>query len=329
MRAKPWLCAASATASAAHSYRQGHVGRERCRVARHPVVARAQHVGMATLGREARRLQSQSPRGPERMPIPRLSFVDHDDVVFDDAPLELVLCQIRFSPILALLDQAGVAGLQEGLRREYPDFRADRDIEFNVQPGQAQVRQKAPVWRMTDSENRWTVSVAVDFVALQTPDYPDSHEFTQRLKFVLAAMERTLAPGRTTRVGLRKVNVFADSEVNRWDGWRGLIRPELLGMAAVGDLPGTLVRSYSETEIHDDSQGRLTIRYGPDPESPNTANFRLDMDYWTERAFKVSPDSSLLERVAEYSDSITSFFHWAISPELRQRLGPRYRGDEE
>lgn len=261
------------------------------------------------------------------MPKPTLIFVeDHDDVVFDKAPLELVLCQVRFSPVLALMDEAGVAGFQEAVRRHYPNFRGDREVEFSVNPGQASVRQKAPIWRMADEEQKWVVSVAVDFVALETPDYSDFREFRERLKFVLAAAERTIHPGRSSRVGLRKINVFSDPDVTAAPGWRGLLRPEILGLAGVEDLAGSLQRSYAEVELADDSHGKLTIRFGIDPEDKSRSRFRLDLDYWTETGFKVSPESTLLERVEGYSDAITNFFHWAITSDLHTRLKPRPRG---
>lgn len=253
---------------------------------------------------------------------PALRFVEHDDVVFGKAPLEAVLCQIRFPPIFALMDQAGVSGFQEALRRDYPETSAERQVEFSLAADNSEVRQKAPVWRLRDASGDWTVSVAVDFVALETPAYPEWSEFRARLEFILAAANRTLNPARASRVGLRKINLFSSPNVTSPNEWNGYLRPELLGLAGM-DLPGNVKTAYSEVQIADASNGTLTARFGPDPQ--DSAKFRLDLDYWTERYYKLIPGSALVDRVEAYSHAITSFFHWSLEPSLYQELEPRPR----
>lgn len=259
---------------------------------------------------------------------PSLRFAEHEDVVFRKAPLETVLCQVRFPPILALLDEVGVAGLQEAVRAEYPDTSSDHQVEFNVGPVNAQVKRSAPIWRMRTDPDRWTVSAAVDFVALETTHYGDWDQFRQRLEFLLAAVDRTLAPGRTKRIGLRKVNLFTHPEAKDAQEWVGLLRPELIGIAGL-ETPGTVALSFSEVHYQDNAGGTLTARFGPDREA--SSKFRVDLDYWNEDRFAIMPSSSLVHVLAEYASSMTSFFHWIITPRLKEHLEPvpRSRAVEE
>lgn len=256
---------------------------------------------------------------------PALRFCAHEDVVFSKAPLEVVLCQIRFPAILALLESAGVAGFQEAIRREYPEVSTDRQVEFRLDSQNAEVIQQAPVWHFRTEDSNWTVSLAVDFVALETPTYPDWREFRSRLEFVLAALDRTLSPSRAVRVGLRKVNLFSHQQVASPPDWAGLLRPELLGLAGA-DIPGKLKSGYSEFHLADNSKGTLTVRFGPDP--GNIKGFRLDMDYWTEEFYRLVPNQPLVDKLEAYSHAMTSFFHWAMEPDLKAHLKPRARSGE-
>lgn len=258
------------------------------------------------------------------MTSPSLDFGAHDDVLFERAPLQTVLCQVKFPPIFALLDELGVAGLQEALRFDYPKTEFNRDVEIAVDAKQTQLRQKAPVWRMLTEDRVWTVSAAIDFVALETTSYPSFGEFSRRLDFLLAAVDRTLSPGRLTRLGIRKVNLLRREDVTSLSGWAEYLRPELMGLAIYKDLPGTIASSYSEWHLHDDAGGTLTIRAGMDPEEKHL--FRLDFDYWTEaQHFEIEGGSELIELVTAYSKSITSCFHWALGSNIKRSFGPKPR----
>lgn len=257
------------------------------------------------------------------MPEPIMQFVAHEDVVFRKAPLESVLCQVRFSPIYALLDEAGFVGFQEALRHHYPRTTTDHEVELAVDAKQTNVHRRAPVWRMQDDEGLWTVSVAIDFVSLETRRYSDFREFRERFATILSAVDRTLSPSKSKRLGLRKVNLFEHPDVTQHAEWTQYLRSELMGLVTDVGLPGRLAGAYSEAHIGDGRNGTLVVRFGPDTKEP--LKFRLDLDYATQQPFSVSPRSSLLDRVESYSHSMTSFFHWSLKPSLYDYLEPHSR----
>ncbi len=254
-----------------------------------------------------------------------LSFPDHPDVVFERAPLTQVLAQIRFSPILALMDQAGVAGFQEALRRDYPEFDVEQEAQIAISSTHAEVQTKAPIWRMRDSEERWQVSLAVDFIALRVSSYGHFGEFSDRLLHVLAVLERTLSPGRTKRIGLRKINRFEHPAVQAPEGWRELIKGDLLGLVGVKDMPGTYTGEYSEIHLEDSEFGVLTIRHGIDLN--DSSAYLLDLDYWTTNSIEIQSDDKIIFLLKDYSDSMTGFFHWCIGEELSNFLEPIPRSE--
>lgn len=253
-----------------------------------------------------------------------LSFPEHEDVVFGRAPLTLVLCQIRFSPILSLLDEAGVSGFQTALRNRYPELDSQRAANVAVSPNSAQMSVSAPTWRLHSDEDSYEVSLAVDFVAIETPKYLHFGEFSDRLVETLDAIDRTVHPGRSKRVGLRKVNTLSHPDVSSPSDWNDLLKPQLLGLAAVSEMPGHIDRDYSELHLSDDANGVLSIRHGVEPDDPS--RYRLDLDYWTEAALEVSSGDQMQNLLRGYSDSMTGFFHWCLTSDLYQALEPQPRG---
>lgn len=253
-----------------------------------------------------------------------LEFGDHPDVVFGDAPLKTVLSQIRFSPILALMTSAGVAGFQAALRDDYPLF-LDPVRSANVQVSSTSIGLEAPppVWRLGDAERHWTVGLAVDFVSLETNQYTDIGEFLDRFGIVLAALRTTLRPSDSVRVGLRKVNFFKSPVSEQTTSLAGIIRPELLGPLAVPAFPAPIAGNASQLEFSDE-ENMLVVRYGLGSDD-DQVGFVLDMDYSTERPYQVDGNEDIIGLLRYYSQGMTSFFHWAVEANHKATLKPRER----
>lgn len=254
-----------------------------------------------------------------------LRFPDHDDVVFEGAPLTEVLCHIRFPPILALLQLPGVIGFQEALRREYPTFEGDQPVALSLTEETAEVRTHAPTWRMRDSGDTWQVSLGVEFVALETSAYTQFEEFSARLMEILVALERTLNPQHSTRVGIRKVNLLRHPQVSHPADWSGLVLDEQLGLLCHADLGNHAPRGFSELHLDDSENGTLTVRCGIPPDEPSAC--ALDLDYWTETRLPIVDNGEIESLVRNYSNAITGYFHWCLTDRMRDYLRPRPRSE--
>ena len=254
-----------------------------------------------------------------------LRFCDHPDVIFDRAPLALVLSQVRFSPILSLMSEAATAGFQDSIRNEYPHFGREDQADVQVGAQGMAVRPNAPVWRFSDNtgnEWSWRVGLAVDFVSLETVAYRDFGDFSSRWAVVLSALDRTLQPSASTRIGLRKINDFKHDEVQNPTDWTTWLRTELIGLAGASDSPVPASFTFSDTR-YEDGENTLAVRYGLTEVGATT--FRVDLDYFTDRPYSVAPSDGLLHLLRDFSDGITSFFHWILRPEMYEYLGPYER----
>lgn len=257
-----------------------------------------------------------------------LNFGDHEDVVFAGAPLTSVLCQVKFPPILSVAAPAGVAGFQEAMRAEYPRLLdVEQSASFQVSP-EPSMSLSAPVWKFTDEDAAWTVSLSIDFVSLDTPTYSSIDEFLSRLDRVLSALHRTLRPASSTRVGIRKINHFV-SDTRNTASLLGIIRPELLGPLATESFPAPISGAGSFLQFHEDESTIFVVRTGLDTDEEHPLIFVLDMDYFTERPFEIDGGDALSTSIRHFSDGMTSFFHWAVEADYKKTLSPHPRASKE
>ena len=250
-----------------------------------------------------------------------LNFGTHEDVVFDGAPLTSVLCQIQFPPILALISDAGLTGFQTILREQYPILLPkEQAASVQVGPDSIGVSTSPPVWRLTDEAKQWTVGLAVNFVSLETPSYSSIDEFLARMDHILHALRSTLRPADSLRIGLRKINAIGSGDPNFF---RTSIRPEVLGILAVEDLPVPISQAGFQVQF-DDDENALVVRSGLADDGAER-RYVLDMDYFTERPYPVGPGEDIVSLLRYFSEGMTSFFHWATTQDYRSSLRPRPR----
>lgn len=252
-----------------------------------------------------------------------LRFVEHEQRVYRDAPLRSVLAQVRFDPVPALLAEAGTTGFHTLVQRTYPNGpERSTDVDIQLTPANVGVRATAPVWKFRSSSGDYVISLSHDFVALETASYTDFDEFLRQFALALRAVERTVMPSMSRRVGLRKINAVPLPDPNDPRTLTARVRVDLLGAIAYTGFPAK-IRGAEGGLIFDEDLNRLFVRYGLEGNAETEASFVLDMDYSTETPHAISAESGILELLRHFSDGITSFFEWALTPEYKDSLGPR------
>jgi uncharacterized protein (TIGR04255 family) len=256
----------------------------------------------------------------------RLEFVEHEDRVYQDAPLRSVLAQVRFDPIPSLLAEAGTAGFHSVIRAKYPNGpERATDVDIHVTQAAVGVRATAPVWKFRTLDEQFSLSLSHDFLALETPRYTHFDDFLKQFAFALRAIERTLMPSSSRRVGLRKINAIPLPDPGNPATLSSRVRPDLLGGIAYAGFPAK-VRGAEGALVFEEELNLLYVRYGLEGDAESEANFVLDMDYMTETPQAVSADSGILEVLGHFSSGITSFFEWALTEDYKMSLRPQPRG---
>lgn len=245
------------------------------------------------------------------------------EVPLRPAPLVRVLAQLRFPPIASLARPDFVGPFQEALRRSYPILRVEQAPNMIIGSA-ALTLGSGPTWRFHDKADIWRVTLAQDFVALETVSYDSRKDFFNRWEQVLTALQKITELSVYDRHGIRYINRLIGSDLT---DLRGLIRPEVLGINATG-FKAEIDQSLCESRFRQDDRN-LTTRWGllpanattdPGIEAVNEPSWILDLDMFTggPKDFQVS---LAVTEAIHFAERLYTFFRWAVKDELLRRRG--------
>lgn len=244
------------------------------------------------------------------------------------APLIRVIAQVRFPSILSIGEKSFVGRFQEAIREEYPILHPEQTHSLIFDPqGLVQTVVPQVVWRFTDTSGKWRVSLASDFISLETAAYSSRTDFLDRLKNVLLALDIHIKPQIVERFGLRYIDRLVNEEIKDISK---LIRPEIAGILAteVGeDVHQTINESLFKLP---GGQEQITARWGLLPANatidPAAVEpiiepswvLDLDMSLSTPRAFTVE---GLVSEAQQFAERIYTVFRWVVKDDFLQRFG--------
>lgn len=128
--------------------------------------------------------------------------------------LERALVVVRFTPVLKIAEESGngIAEFQESIRQQYPLAELEREavMRIEMQPdGAIGASQEAqPVWRLSDIDEAWRVSLTPRSIALETTGetYKDWPDFAKRISALVDAVGKHFAPSHRQYAGVRYIN---------------------------------------------------------------------------------------------------------------------------
>jgi len=216
----------------------------------------------------------------------------------EKAPLIRVLCQIRWAG-LTKFDLNQVAdNMSDSIAGEYPFHNSRDQFEVAITPNGAVQRPVGRLHRFESADRVWAVTLAEQFIALETSDYKTHTEFIERLTLPIHALLDASNIPSFSWIGYRYTNRLDDN--NDISNLNKLFVPEILGGLATPVSAqvstGNVKRMACETSYFID-ECELVVRsvllepeYLFDPEFPaiNKRSFVIDIDSHTERMRGIS-----------------------------------------
>lgn len=249
------------------------------------------------------------------------------EVPLPNAPLVRVIAQVRFPQVLSVEKPEFVAPFQEALRKGYPVLRPEQTRNLSFGPGGVSQSAQRLVWRFMDVSQRWHVSLASDFVAVQTTAYESRADFFTRLAEVLGALAEHVGPKTVDRVGVRYIDRMTGEALDRISA---LVRSEVLG------LVGTPLARYVQHSLGEslfsveggEAQllarwGRLPARGTVDPaaiEPLDEPSWILDLDMFRSRSTEFDAEAVVAE-ARSYAERVYTFFRWVVTDEFLRHYG--------
>ena len=240
-----------------------------------------------------------------------INFPKQDDLPLGNPPLAEVICQVRFPPLLKIVEKLP-AEFQQQVRKRFPVFGVRNPISIEVNPNGIPVSGQLPNdFEFKTPDGQTTASLGVSFVALSTQHYLGWTAFAKDLRLVFGAFTKAYRTVPPTRIGLRYINdlTYQNTSVTTREDLLGILNPDLL--AILLNPSWTLPVGYSMRLLLEDGEERLSIRIGF--ESTPQPHVVLDYDYFSETGFSSDLTArQLSQAVSSYHRIIYNAFRWSI-----------------
>lgn len=258
-----------------------------------------------------------------------------EEIVLSRAPLVRVLAQVRLPGVVSMLpgryNETATQVMTE-LQDAYGVVEQHHEAVFTLSPTGVEAQQGPSIWRARSADRRWLLTIAPNFVALETSAYTVRQDFMERFVEVLRVVESVIRPPEVERIGLRYTNRIESSEhvksvgqLLQPEALGGLLTPRPPGVALVHLMTEALYRSAPDRMVHLRS-GLVPGNSAFDPDIPalDKPSWILDLDsFTTERA---PFDVQTLGHVStELALAAYRYFRWLITDEFIEQ----FRGESE
>jgi len=170
-----------------------------------------------------------------------MPFPEAARVVYKKNPLDRVICQLHFPPILRI-ESESPSPFQEAIRISFPmyaertGFRIDLELSAKQKPPigtflSPPMVSPNKIYEFSTEDGSWKISLTRTFLAITTTNYKRWSDFKEHLKGPFNALIQTYSPAFFTRVALRYVDVFNRSVLGLGGtNWNELFKPFVLGL---------------------------------------------------------------------------------------------------
>ncbi|GAB1541812.1 hypothetical protein NUACC21_44850 [Scytonema sp. NUACC21] len=249
------------------------------------------------------------------------------EVPLKEAPLIRVLAQVRFPPILSIEESNFVAPFQEAIREKYPLLQLEQSRGLILDSQGVVSTEPQKIWRFVDAGSHWRVSLARDFIALETLAYSSRSDFLERLENVLTALDLHIKPQIIERFGLRYIDRLVEQDTKDLSKF---VRPEVAGILST-EFGKSVHQTISESLFNlPEGHGQLLARWGllsadttidptvVEPIAQPSWVLDLDMSVSTQREFSIKV---IMSEAQHFAERIYTFFRWVVTDDFLQRFG--------
>ena len=252
-------------------------------------------------------------------------------VLYNRNPLDQVVCQLRFAPILRI-DAAIPADFQDRVRSSFPNFSEKAELRMAMPvmeeglPAELlrQVVQSSAVknYEFGSYDQLWKLNLTRTFIAITTRKYERWEEFRERFAQPLEAFTGIYNPGHFVRVGLRYTNIFNRSELGLSDvPWRDLLSPAIIGLMGSEETADSVNSFESTQQIQLHEQGGATRIVGKllETKDGGEPRFMIDSDFFD--GSRIETDA-VMNKLNFLNSRSTRLIRWLIKDRLHRAMEP-------
>lgn len=260
------------------------------------------------------------------MPLP-----EYDRVIYSKNPLEEVICQVRFPPILRI-DAELPAAFQDAVRDRYPLYEEKAQEGVTPEIPAALGKLLPPGWPVgqpqrahsfASADEQWVVTLTRDALSLTTKRYERWEEFRERLDKLLRILVEHYNPPFYSRVGLRYQDVIRRSQIGLEKvSWADLLQPHISGELSCKELRNEIERVFRQVVIRfDEGRGQVRVQHGLAVDTDTKEEcFLIDCDHFRS---KRTETTDAIEFLGYLNNQAGRLFRWCITDRLHNAMDPR------
>lgn len=258
-----------------------------------------------------------------------MNLPEFERVIYEHNPLVEVVCQLRFPPILKISHQEPVE-FQDMIRSKYPLFETSRaqlpsEISQVVQQLGLPL-QSDTTYSFRSEDQKWSLSITKDFIALTTASYERYEQFKQRLEEALEIFESIYSPSFYTRIGLRYQDLIIRSKLGIKDkNWSELIAKHIASELHEPNLAPSIQTILKNLVLKTES-GQINLNHGlvsvkEQQGSNDEIAYLFDADFYTEK--KIEGNKDVWDVLNQFNQSAGRLFRWSITDTLHDAMRPQ------
>jgi uncharacterized protein (TIGR04255 family) len=247
-----------------------------------------------------------------------------DRTILEKAPLQLVVCQVRFDEAEALNNRKTARRFFDklgGVDGPFPKFSQIQTQRVTVNPqalpGETPLTEQQRGWRFSNPEGDRHLALLPGSLALETTAYRSWDEFAPYLERALNVLADEVDPAIEQRLGLRFVNLIVLDEVHEPSGWMDYIAADLVAPGGHPVLGPGLVAAQHRVVLDLGDGLHCLLNYGlaPDANGSGRVGYLLDLDVFRERSAPFSA-ADVFKASQLMNDRAVSLFQQVATPEL-------------
>lgn len=259
-----------------------------------------------------------------------MPFPDVPRVIYEINPLDEVICQLRFPPVLKI-DTEVPAGFQEEIREDYPFYESKSPLRLptglppNLSPTiVADLLLGGQRSHDFASQDRaWSLHLRRELLALTCRNYERWEIFREQLACPLEALQRQYSPPFFTRIDLRYRDVIRRSQLQLTETpWSELFQPwisSVLGRPETKEHVQNVQTMFVLNLADEKYQAQVGYGLARDVQT-NEIIFLIDADFYSEQQTEPSYVFDRLNTLNRYAGR---FFRWCITDRLHDAMRPR------
>lgn len=259
-----------------------------------------------------------------------MPFPETKRVIYNKNPLDNVICQLRFPPIL-MIDSEVPSGFQNAIRNEYPLYEEKTEVVHEFTAGlkpqfpQEVINQLSNTsinknHEFTSEDGVWKINLTRTFISISTAKYRRWEHFKDKFKNSYDALIKYYNPPFFTRIGLRYIDLFCRESLDLQEtDWNELIQPQLLGFLSTEIKENVLnYNGVFDVKLADESSSvRIATSFVNNLD--NQTCFMVDSDFYSTK--RVIQDQ-LTEKLNFLNSRSSRLIRWIIKDKLHLAMEP-------